>query len=306
MTMMRAYVRTERANDRVELTQVKIPQIADNEVLVKIKAFGVGVHDRYFIPQNATFPYPIGIEGAGIIVKKGTLVRKFQVGDRVIVSSSLQLKGGSWAEYVAVPCNSLYPLPDSMDFEEGAALLVAGKTGIESMRTLEVKKGDTLFIAGASGAVGSLVIQLAKNKGIRVIGSASKKNHKYMKALGADKTVDYTNLHWKAAVKHWFPEGVEAALAIHPGTSIDSMDVVKDCGKVVTVSGDQIKSERQISVQQLQHQLSMEDAITELITYLVTGKIKLVIEQIYHFDEALLALEKTETRHARGKCVVSM
>lgn len=306
METMKAFVRISAENKRVELKKVAIPEIDKDEVLVKVQAFGVGIHDRYFIPTNVTFPYPIGTEAAGIITKTGIVVSDFQSGDRVILSSSLQLKGGCWAQYVAVSSKMLIPMPDEIDFIQGASVPVAGKTAIESMRALNLKVGETLFVAGASGAIGTLIIQLAKNQGIRVIGSASSKNHAYMLSLGAEKAVDYSSPDWKDQVKQWVPGGVDAALAIQLGTGEDSMDVVKDGGKVITVSGDKVDSERNIIVQQFQHQLDIQQAIGMLIEDIDAGKVHPVIEQVYSFERALEALKKTETRHARGKLVVSM
>ncbi len=306
MDKMKAFVRTNALNDKVELQEITIPQIDDDEVLVEIQAFGVGMHDRYFIPPNVTFPYTIGSEAAGVIVKIGSKVPGFEIGDRVILSSSFQLKGGCWAQYAAVSSQMLVAMPDEISFTQGAAIPVAGKTALESLRTLDIKAGETLFVAGASGAIGTVVTQLAKNRGIRVIGSASSKNHPYLLSLGAEKAVDYSNAEWKDQIKQWLPEGVDAALAIHRGTSEDSIDVVKDGGKVVTVSGDQVDSEREITVEQMQHQLGLKDAVNMLIQDMVEKKLHLVIEHIYSFEQAIDALEKTETGHARGKLVVSM
>lgn len=303
---MKAFVRTNALNDKVELQEITIPQIDDNEVLVEVRAFGVGMHDRYFIPPNVTFPYTIGSEGAGVIVEMGSEVSGFELGDRVILSSSFQLKGGCWAQYAAVSSQMLVAMPNEISFTQGAAIPVAGKTALESLRTLDCKAGETLFVAGASGAIGTIVTQLAKNRGIRVIGSASSKNHPHLLSLGAEKAVDYSSAEWKDQIKQWMPEGVDAALAIHRGTSKDSMDVVKAGGKVVTVSGDKVDSEREIKVEQMQHQLSIQEAVNMLIQDMVEKKLHLVIEHVYSFEQALDALEKTETGHARGKLVVSM
>lgn len=306
MEKMKAFVRINAENNHVELEEVVIPEIDEDEVLVKVQAFGVGIHDRYFIPNNVRFPYPIGTEAAGVITKAGSEASDFQNGDRVILSSNMQRKGGCWAQYVAVSSKMVVSMPDEIDFIQGAAIPIAGKTAIESMRALDLKEGDTLFVAGASGAIGSFIIQLANNQGIRVIGSASNKNHEHMLSLGAEKAVDYSNPDWKSHVKQWMPSGVDAALAIQPGTGEDSMDVVKDKGKVITVSGDRVDSKRNINVHQFQHQLDMQQAIGMLVEDIVAGKIHSVIEHVYSFGQALSALEKTETRHARGKLVVSM
>lgn len=303
---MKAYARTSPQNQRVELLESPIPEITDDEVLVKVQAFGVGVHDRYFIPGDAAFPYTIGVEASGVIVKAGSAVDRFRVDDRVILTSILRAKGGCWAEFVAVPQGSLIPSPPGLDFEAGAAVPIAGKTALESMRALALGAGDTLFVAGASGAIGSLVIQLAAAQGARVVGSASRKNHEHMQTLGAERAVDYSDPDWKRHVEQWAPGGVSAALAIQPGTADDCIDVVKEGGKVVTVSGDPVESRRGVSVHQFQHHADTQEAVAKLASDAAEGRIRLVIERVYPFDEALDALEKTETRHARGKIVVSM
>lgn len=303
---MNASVRTNPHDQNVELMEVPVPEISDEEVLVKVEAFGVGIHDRYFIPNDADFPYTIGTEAAGVIAKIGGSGAQFQVGERVMLTSVLQPKGGCWAEYVAVPQSSLIPMPDEMAFTTAAAIPVAGKTALESMRALNLNAGDTLFVAGASGAIGTLVIQLAAARGIRVIGSASPENHEYMRSLGAEEAVDYSAPNWKQQVKEWMPEGVSAALAIQPGTADDSIDVVKDGGTVVTVSGDTVPSRRNIKVFQFEHHQETQQAVAQLVSDIDEGGVRLVLEHIYPFKQALDALQKTETRHARGKLVVCL
>ena len=299
-------MRVSAESTEIELAEVGVPSLNKDEVLVAVKAFGVGVHDRYFIPPNVTFPFPIGSEGSGVVEKIGSEVTDFKKGDRVIFSSSMQIKGGSWAEFTVVSDKSLQVMPNNMDFEEGTALPVAGKTAMESIRALNLKRGDTLFVAGASGAIGSFVIQLANKQGIHVVGSASFKNQDYLLSLGAKKAVDYRNPNWKKEILQWQTDGVDAALAIQSGTAKDSMDVVKNGGKVITVSGDDVYPERDILLKQFQHQLSLQEVITDLSQKIVTGEIKVIIEQVYPFEEAIQALEKSETRHARGKLVVSL
>lgn len=302
---MKAFVRTSRENGHVTLTDVPVPGVNADEVLIAVQAFGVGIHDRYFIPESARFPYPIGIEGAGIVERIGSDVTNVDMGARVIFSSSMQPRGGSWAEYVAVRSRAVVPMPDGMDFTQAAVLPVAGKTALESMRALDLHEGNTLFIAGASGAVGTIVIQLAKAQGVRIAASASSRNHDYLRSLGVEKTVDYSSPSWKADVREWTPGGVDAALAIQPGTAEDSMDIVKDGGTVITVSGDRVQPRSNVSVRQFQHQLDMQEAVGQLAEDIAAGKFRTVIEHVYPFDEALAALKTTELRHARGKRVVS-
>lgn len=303
---MKAFVRTSATTQDVELKEVDIPKIESGEVLIKVKAFGVGIHDRYFIPSEVNFPYVIGSEASGIIIEKGSQVKDFDIGDKVIFTTILQNQGGSWAEYAVAKQAVLIKLPDNMTFEEGAAIPIAGKTALECMREMNLKNGDSLFIAGASGAIGTLVIQLAQEKGVRISASSSAKNHDYMKSLGAEHAVDYNDPDWTAKVNEWSAGGVDTALAIQPGTGSDSIKVVKNDGLLITVSGDSqtVIPERNIEVRQMGHQFFTNHEMIELVNKISQEEIKVVIEKKYLFRDALDALIKTETRRARGKLIV--
>ncbi len=305
---MKAFVRTSATTQEVELQDVDIPKIQSDEVLIKVEAFGVGIHDRYFIPAQVSFPYVIGSEGAGRILEKGSQVTDFNIGDKVIFTTILQNQGGSWAKYAVAKQSVLIRLPDNLTTQQGASIPIAGKTALECMREINLSSGDSLFIAGASGAIGTLVIQLAKEKGIRISASASAKNHDYMKSLGAEYTVDYNDPDWIMKVEEWSNGGVDTALAIQPGTGSDSIKVVKDGGLLITVSGDNqtVILERNIEIRQMGHQLFTNKEMVELINKISQEKVKVAIEKEYPFKEALDALKKTETRRARGKLIVKL
>lgn len=305
---MKAFVRISATTQEVELQNVDIPGIKADEVLIKVEAFGVGIHDRYFIPSEVSFPYVIGSEGAGTIIEKGDEVKDFNIGDKVIFTTILQMQGGSWAEYAIAKQSVLIGLPHNLTAQQGASVPIAGKTALECMREMNLKRGDSLFIAGASGAIGTLVIQLAREKEIRVSASASVKNQDYMKSLGAEHTVDYNDPDWIMRVQEWSNGGVGTALAIQPGTGADSIKVVKDGGLLITVSGDSqtVVPERNIEVRQMGHQLFTNQEMIEVINKISQKKVKVVIEKEYPFKEALDALKKTETRRARGKLIVAL
>lgn len=303
---MPAYVRTNAQDQTVELTEMPVPDINSEEILIEVQAFGVGIHDRYFIPATATYPYIIGTEAAGVIIRAGASVTSYKVGERVILTSVLQPKGGCWAEYVAVPESAVIPMPDALEFTTAAAIPIAGKTALESIRALDLAAGDTLFVAGASGAIGTLVVQLARARNIRVIASASLKNHEYLLDLGAEQAVDYSAPNWKQEVQERLPAGLSAALAIQPGTVEDCIDLVKDGGTVVTVSGDPVPSRRNINVFQFEHHQDTQQAVVQLTADIAAGRIRLALEEVYPFKHAIDALQKTETRHARGKVVVQV
>lgn len=302
---MKAYTKLSASSEQIELGNVGVPQISADEILVRVKAIGVGIHDSYFLPADAQYPYPIGIEAAGVVEKVGSGVSAYEAGDRIAFVSAMQPKGGTWAEYVAVNAGSLIvQMPAEMDFVEAAALPVAGNTILRAMQALEsVPSGGSIFIAGGSGAIGTLAIQLAKKRGLRVAASASERNHAYMRELGAEKTVDYHDANWIDQVLEWMPGGVDGAIAIQPQTTADSVRVVKDGGKVISISGDQVSSDR-VAVEIVSHFTDVRQALTQMLADVARKELHVEIEQVYPFENALDALHKTQTRRARGKVVI--
>lgn len=303
---MRAFARINSHSMDVELIDVAEPESDHGEVAVTVAAFGVGIHDRYFIAPDGPFPYTIGVEAAGVVHTTGAGTDGIEVGDRVMVSTSMNPKGGTWAERVVVDSSGVRAMPAGLDFPTAAGIPVAGGTAVEAMHALALRDGDTLYVAGASGAIGTLVVQMAASRGVRVVGSASAGNHEYLRSLGAELAVDYRDPAWPDAVRNWAPGGVDAALAIQPGTAATSRSVVRDGGRVITVSGDPCDSERGIHVEQFMHRADSGDEVDQLVGDIEAGRIRLVLEHVYAFEEALSALEKTETRHARGKLVVAV
>lgn len=305
---MKAFVIPQVGAHTVELAEVPVPNIDDDELLVRVHAVGVGIHDSYFLPGDAKYPYPIGIEAAGVIEQAGSEVSDYQPGDRVAFVSSMQPKGGTWSEFVAINAGSLIiPIPDGLDFLEAAAVPVAGNTILRAFRALTTMPADgTLFIAGGSGAIGTLAIQIARRRGWRVGASASESNHAYLLSLGAEKAVDYHNPNWTAQVLHWMPGGVDAVVAVQPGTSSESLPVVKDAGSLITISGDALVSERGVHMNGIPYQVDIRDELVQLMTDIAKGEIRVELEQVYPFEQALAALAKVQTRRARGKIVLRL
>lgn len=304
---MKAIVKRSPGQSDFSYTEVPIPIMDEHEMLVRVKAIGVGIHDGYFLPGNIHYPYPIGIEAAGIIEKAGSRVTGFQEGDRIAFVSSMQAKGGTWAEYAVVSDQSLIiPIPKGMSFAEAAAVPVAGNTTLKALHALGLKSGNSLFIAGASGAIGTFAIQLAAAQGCTVAGSASERNHDYMKKLGAEKTVDYHDADWPQQIKRWMPGGVDTVMAIQPNTALPSIEVLKDGGRIVSVSGDQFTPPKRIEITPFPYQLGVTEELTHLVNKIHEGDITLTIERTFPFEEGLEALQKVSTRRARGKVVITM
>lgn len=304
---MRAFAKVGDAINDIELTTVPVPAAGAGEMLVQVKAIGVGVHDGYFLPREMSYPYPVGIEAAGMVVDVGDKVTDYGPGDRVVFVSAMQSKGGTWAEYAVVSQDALiFRIPDGMSCVEAAAVPVAGNTVLCSLYALPPDAGDSLFIAGASGAIGTLAIQIATARGYRVAGSSSSRNHDHLKVLGADLAVDYNDPDWPELVRRWNGGGVDAAIAVQPGTGADSMSVVRDGGHVVTVSRDQLTSEREITVAYPAHEPDLSDQLGRLLHDATRGKVRLVFDRVLPFKDGLTALHQTQTYHARGKLVLDL
>jgi len=126
MRKMKAIVKQNRESDDFILTETPIPDIDDSEVLVQVKAIGVGIQDGYFFPENMQFPYPIGMEGSGVIDKVGKDVIDFKEGDKVAFVGVTEPKGGSYAEYMVLGKDSLLvPIPSEMSFIEAAGIPIS-------------------------------------------------------------------------------------------------------------------------------------------------------------------------------------
>lgn len=299
-------IQSSKLND-FRMMDLAVPSISDDEFLLEVKAIGLGIHDGYFFPENIDYPYVIGIEAAGIVDKVGSNVKEFQKGDRLAVVSMMQSKGGVWAEYAAVSRDSLIiKIPDAMSFIDASAVLVAGNTVLKALSALNLKKGDHLFIAGGSGAIGTFAIQLAHQQGIIVSASASKENSGYMKELGATTVVNYKDPFWIETMNKIKPLGQDAVMAIPRNTSSKSLKVLKDGGKIISISNDQISPQDRVEVVDIPYQLDVKNELKDLMKNLSSGKLHLEIEEVFSFDEALTALASKSKQHARGKSVITL
>lgn len=180
----------------LNIEEVEKPVPADGEVLVKIAAAGINYAD--IAQRKGTYltrgevPFTPGLEAAGVVESVGPGVSGVTPGSRVIVFTT---GGGGYAEYAAVRAEALMPIPDGISFGESTALMVQGMTALGLLKDAEA--GQSILIHAAAGGVGSLLVQLAKHRGLTVIGTASstEKLEKVL-ALGADRAVNYSESDW--------------------------------------------------------------------------------------------------------------
>jgi NADPH2:quinone reductase len=175
------------------------PHPAAGQVLVRIEAIGVNYIDVYHRTglYKLALPFTPGSEAAGVVEEIGPGVTEVKKGDRVAYA----MAPGAYAEYAAVPSAKLVSLPKSIDTRTAAAIMLQGMTAhylVASTHPLQA--GNTALVHAAAGGVGALLVQLAKQRGARVFGTASTKKLEIVRADGADVVIDYTKEDFEAIV----------------------------------------------------------------------------------------------------------
>ncbi|MGB4661250.1 MAG: NADP-dependent oxidoreductase [Mobilitalea sp.] len=181
-----------------EVNDIPIPEINDNEVLVKVKVAAVNPLEMLIITgsvkliQDYEFPLTLGNELTGVIEKIGRKVQGFKVGDAIYSRLPLT-KIGAFAEYAAIDAGAIGHLPANLDFVTGAAAPLTGLTAYQGLHEeLEAKAGETVFIPGGSGSFGQMAIPIAKAMGLKVIVSGNPQARDRTMEMGADQYLDYT------------------------------------------------------------------------------------------------------------------
>ncbi|TLY59512.1 MAG: NADP-dependent oxidoreductase [Gammaproteobacteria bacterium] len=178
-TMKAAAIDRTGGPEVITLHTLPVPKPAADEVVIAIDTAGVASWDVYLRthPQaikHSAFPLVLGTDGAGTVAAVGEKVKRFKVGDQVYSYSWDNPHGGFYAEYVAVPAERVGHVPQGLTLQQAGAVATTGLTAIQGIDdALRLKAGDTLIIHGASGGVGSLALQFAKLRGVKVLATAS-------------------------------------------------------------------------------------------------------------------------------------
>jgi NADPH2:quinone reductase len=178
-----------------------LPEPGAGQARVKIAAAGVNFIDTYHRKglYPGQLPLTLGQEGAGVVDAVGEGVGEVRPGDRVVYASVQ----GSDAEYALVPAARLVSIPEGVSFEQAAAAMLQGLTAhYLAVSTYPIKPGDTALIHAAAGGVGRLLVQIAKRRGARVIGTASTDEKIALaRSGGADEVIAYTRENFEAATR---------------------------------------------------------------------------------------------------------
>lgn len=243
--MKAAYIEKTGPADVIQFGDLPTPKITGSQVLVKTGAVAVNPIDTYvrggLVAGQLPVPFIIGSDLAGTIEEVGPQAKRFQKGDRVWGScQGLLGRQGTFAEYCAVDEGWLYPTPAGVSDEAVAASALVGITAhLGLFREAKLKKGETLFVNGGTGGVGSMVVQMAKAAGARIIGTAgSAEKCAALKALGADAAVNYKSDDILAAVKAFSPEGVNIYWETTRDPDFDKIvSYLAERGRVILMAG---------------------------------------------------------------------
>ena len=189
----------------LKLDDAEMPQPKAGEVVIKVNAIGVNYADilrrqnKYFMPTP--LPFVLGTEAVGIIEAVGEGVTEpYVIGTRVL---AILPQANGYATYVSVIAQYCVPLPPNIDDKTATAIFVQGSTAqLMISQIAKDVKAKTVLINAAAGGVGSILIQLAKMNGAKIIGAASSNEKlKTIKALGADEAINYSSKNWSDEVK---------------------------------------------------------------------------------------------------------
>jgi len=213
--MKAAYIERTGSPEVITYGDLPPPTLGPRDVLVRVAAVSVNPIDTYvrsgMVAAQLTFPFIVGCDLAGTVEAVGAEVTKFKPGDRVWGSNQgLMGRQGTFAEYAAVEEQWLYPTPQNVRDKDAAAVSLVGITAyLGTIRDAKLQPGETLFVHGGAGGVGSMVIQIAKAVGARVLTTAgSEEKANLCRQLGADEVILYKTQDVGEALRRAAPQGI--------------------------------------------------------------------------------------------------
>lgn len=308
------------------INEIDKPTIKPNEILVEVKAASLNPIDYKLVQGHLKemmplqFPCTIGYDVSGVVSEKGAEVSDFEIGDEVY-GRVPQEHMGTMAEFVAVRSNVVTKKPENCSFDEAAGLPLTGLTAIQALEAVGIKENDRVLIHAGSGGVGSFAIQYAKAKGAIVYTTTSTKNVDWVKALGADRVIDYKTEDYKTVT-----ENLDIVFDTLGDTyTFEAFEIIKEGGRVATIVGP---PDEETAKQMGMADYKLPEKLSKLIakksaTYKLTwmqpdreqlntisnmvddGTIKPIVDLIYAFEDSIDAYEYIATGRAQGKVIVS-
>ena len=308
--------------DVLKIEEVDMPVPRSHHVLIKVDSTGVNFAD--VLRRGGNYPGPglpssMGLECAGTVTEVGSDVTGISVGQKV-----MGMGPGSHAEYAAVNGNLVFPYPDSLDSIIAGGMPIVFLTAYHILQSRgHIKSGDTVLVqAGASG-VGTVLIQLAKAWGAKVIATASTQDKlELCKSLGADVTINYTETDFEEVVKEESGgDGVQVVAECVGGEVLEkSVRCIASFGTLVSYGNasqtpTNLKASDITTMNRTMVGFSMgrsprglldhKGAMEEMFPMIADGKVKLVVDQILPMGEIGKAHQHLSSRGARGKVILT-
>lgn len=313
--------------ENLVLTEVPLPVIADNEVLIRVKAIAVNPVDAFVRRTKDALDWVyqykgmeehiiLGWDVAGIVTETGNAVTRFKKGDEVFGNFKFVGQANAYAEYVAAPENEMVLKPANVSFEKAVGATMAALTAwVSIVNNGKIKKGDKVIIHGASGGVGHYAVQIAKHFGAYVVGVSSAPTKDFVLGLGADEFIDFETQKFEevvtdADVVHdtvWSEDEkhIERSLkSLRRGGTLLSLIVYPDSEFI-----ERAKKEKDVTVLRVnvrhpeEHYLRDMQSIADLLE---TGIVKTHISDIYPLEEMHKAHAQIQTKNTVGKIIVTL
>jgi NADPH:quinone reductase-like Zn-dependent oxidoreductase len=291
----------------VEHTEVPDPRVGPDSVLVRVRAVGVNPVDRKIREGlldgilDVRFPLIMGWDVAGVVQAVGGGVTEFRPGDEVVgYVRKDTVEHGTYAELVSAPVRTLARKPAALDWAQAGGLPLAGLTAYQALvRTLRIGPGQTVLVHAAAGGVGSLAVQIATAYGARVIGTASERNHAYLRGLGAEPVAHGDGLVDR--VRALAPDGVDAVLDLVGGDALDaSAQLVRDPAAVASAA------DYGVAARGGHYVWARPDAadLTELARLADEGRLRVPVASTFPLAQAASAQALNAEGRTRGKIVL--
>lgn len=318
----------------LRMADMPVPEPRDDEVLVEVHAASVNVLDskirsgefKLILPYR--LPLVMGHDLAGIVVRVGSRVRRFKVGDEVYARAP-DFAIGSFAECIAITESALAHKPKNLSMEEAAAIPLIGLTAWQALvETAKLGPGQKVFIQAGSGGVGTFAIQLAKHLGATVATTTSAANLEWVKRLGADLVIDYRKEDFETLLG-----GYDLVLNSQDGKTLEkSLRILKPGGRLISISGPpdprfaqeigapgfvklvlrllsagvRRRAKRRGVTYDFLFMKADGNQLEQIASLIERGAIRPVLDQAFPFESTNDAIAHVETGRAKGKFVIKV
>jgi NADPH2:quinone reductase len=314
---MRAWaIERHGAADVLHRMELPVPHPMAHEVLIHMQGAEVGPWDalvrqgRWPGQRLASQPFPLvlGLAGAGTVAAVGQDVTHLAPGHAVYACMLPQQGNGAWADYMLLPASQVARAPVTLNLTRAGAVPVAGLTAHETLTDiLNVQPGDVVLIAGAAGGVGHLAVQIAAGLHARVLATACRRHHDFVRSLGAEAVIDPSQQNVADAVRTLHPRGVDKVLSTVRGPLADQVaQAVRPGGRLVDLSGAVSVVPDGVHVHGAYMVKPDADRLARLARMIDGRRLKVEIQEVFSFEWGPYALEVAEAGHVRGKLVLEI